>query len=300
MHSQKLFNNPDADIILRSVDNVQFRTFQSLLFLASPILKKYVKDNLSHEDSLLETLPIVPLQEDTGTVERLLLLIYPRWAPDPNVDMWTLLETKSVLISLKRFQMREVTFAIQEKLCQSPLVKKEPRQLYAVACQFGLDQLANRAMRYAILESLSDTEPYPEEEAMSAGALHRLLSCQSKCQDAVQALARNFWWLTSTEFVWFSCNLCGRFGYDSTAVEVSQGARCEAKRWWLQYMTEVATELSNSTCVDKTLQPGLIMRIRGADKKCTNCEAKCVADMIEFSKLFEAEATKVINRVCVK
>ena len=80
------FNDSKADVILRSSDNVDFRTLKSLLSLASAVFDDmfgWPKLPAAKSDGTTSTiedgqLPVVTLSEPSRTVRNVLMICHPR------------------------------------------------------------------------------------------------------------------------------------------------------------------------------------------------------------------------------
>src|ERR1700734_898004 len=79
------FDNPNADVVLRSADNVDFRTFKLILSLPSPIFDDmFGMIQPSSESSINEMkdgAPVVSVSESTVTLKRLLEFCHPNCVP---------------------------------------------------------------------------------------------------------------------------------------------------------------------------------------------------------------------------
>ena len=70
-------NVPDADIILRSSDQVNFRVRKSLLAMSSPFFEDLLSLPQPPDGELVDGLPLVQLSEDAGVLISLISLMYP-------------------------------------------------------------------------------------------------------------------------------------------------------------------------------------------------------------------------------
>ncbi|KAG6330410.1 hypothetical protein ID866_8679, partial [Astraeus odoratus] len=83
------FGHPKADAILRSSDNVDFRVFQLFLSLASPFFETLFdlpqpSEETSADTETIDGLPVIPMSEDSKTLDALLRFCYPcTLAEDP-------------------------------------------------------------------------------------------------------------------------------------------------------------------------------------------------------------------------
>ena len=75
---------PDADIILRSSDQVNFRVHKSLLALSSSFFKAMLSLPQPPDREVVDGLPVVSLSEDSGLLKSLVSLLYPIFPVKPG------------------------------------------------------------------------------------------------------------------------------------------------------------------------------------------------------------------------
>ncbi|KAH9167989.1 hypothetical protein EDB89DRAFT_2232052 [Lactarius sanguifluus] len=68
---------PDANIIVRSSDKVNFRVHKSVLAMSSPFFKDLLSLPLPPDDELVEGLPVIQLSKDSSLLNSLVSLLYP-------------------------------------------------------------------------------------------------------------------------------------------------------------------------------------------------------------------------------
>ena len=75
------FDHAKADIILRSSDNIDFRVFKLFLSLASPFFETLFDipqpDEENGDQEIKDGLVVVPVTEDSKTLDALLRFCYP-------------------------------------------------------------------------------------------------------------------------------------------------------------------------------------------------------------------------------
>ncbi|KZT69331.1 hypothetical protein DAEQUDRAFT_638110, partial [Daedalea quercina L-15889] len=76
-YASSLFDNPQADLILRSCDGVDFRVFRSILAVSSDVFADMFETGQSRNEELRNGCPVVYVQEDSKTMDGLLRIIYP-------------------------------------------------------------------------------------------------------------------------------------------------------------------------------------------------------------------------------
>ena len=78
------FDVPDANFIIRSSDNVNFRVHKSLLALASPIFKDLLSLPQPSDREIVDGLPVVQLSESSELLNSLVSMLYPVPTVMPN------------------------------------------------------------------------------------------------------------------------------------------------------------------------------------------------------------------------
>ncbi|KAL6307379.1 hypothetical protein BKA93DRAFT_926663 [Sparassis latifolia] len=164
------FDKANADVILRSADNVDFRVHKIVLALASPLfedmftLPQAASEDVKHGGA---TIPVIPCPENNRTLDHLLRLCYPVDDPVHVMPM----EIRDVLSAAAKYQMQEAVSLMRTALLR--LASIDPMAVYAVACDLSLDLVAERAARGFRSDPLDDY--VPEMDHISAGAYYRLL-----------------------------------------------------------------------------------------------------------------------------
>ncbi|OSX60896.1 hypothetical protein POSPLADRAFT_1170624, partial [Postia placenta MAD-698-R-SB12] len=167
------FNSIDADLILRSSDQVEFQIHRYAMTMASPVFQDVL--SLPQPADTLNGPPVVDLPEDSRTLYTILRICYP--VLDPKID--TIELARSVLDAALKYDMVVVVDYCKRAL--RSLAKSQPLRVYAIACTIGAETTARLAAgAYAKwLEGLSN-QRVAEFEDMSAGCYFRLmLYCRS-------------------------------------------------------------------------------------------------------------------------
>ncbi|KAF8502681.1 hypothetical protein F5888DRAFT_1800220 [Russula emetica] len=125
-------NMPDADIILRSSDLVDFHIHRSVLVASSPFFRDMLSLPQPQNDAVPEALPMVHLTEDAETLNSLISMLYPVAPEIPfhDDDILTLLAaaTKYDMDAVQSFIRAEVS---RKKLFSSSFT--DAFHVYAVA-----------------------------------------------------------------------------------------------------------------------------------------------------------------------
>jgi hypothetical protein len=158
-----LFDDPDADIILRSYDYREFRlgVLKHNVIKASPVLREAIQDALSSPTaSTTPSLPSVQLSESGDTLSSLLSFILPMPSALPS----TIEQTMLLLSVAQKYQMVFIMSSIRAVIASQdpPFVRQETAlQVYSLAQTHGLRQEALHAARATLhfsftLEDLGD------------------------------------------------------------------------------------------------------------------------------------------------
>ncbi|KAK7692603.1 hypothetical protein QCA50_004235 [Cerrena zonata] len=149
--AQSPFNDITASIILRSCDNVDFYVYKEILKATSPFFRtmfslpqpsptsdQLVDSTASMEDEISpEGLLIIPIPEDSETLDYILRLCYPLRAP-ARLTLLSLAE--KVLTAALKYEMDKVVGLAREDLLE--LGKSSPMRLYMFSCKHGLENEA--------------------------------------------------------------------------------------------------------------------------------------------------------------
>jgi hypothetical protein len=80
----EIFDVPDANFIIRSSDNVDFRVHKSVLAMASPFFKDLLSLPQPSDKEVVFGLPVVQLSEDSELLNILVPILYPVRTVIPN------------------------------------------------------------------------------------------------------------------------------------------------------------------------------------------------------------------------
>ena len=156
-----LFDDPDADIILRSCDHREFRVLKLYVIKASPVLQETIQSALSSPTaSTTPSLPSVQLSDRGATLSSLLSFILPM----PSALPPTIEQTMVLLSAAQKYQMEFIMSAIRAVIGSQdpPFVRQETAlRVYSLAQTHGLRQEALHAARATLtisftLEDLED------------------------------------------------------------------------------------------------------------------------------------------------
>ncbi|PIL24760.1 hypothetical protein GSI_12646 [Ganoderma sinense ZZ0214-1] len=175
------FNDPSADVILTSSDNIIFKLHKVILSLGSEFFKAMFslsqpessspgdpQINDSSADAEIDGLPVIHVSEPSEVLSKLFRLCYPM----DNPHLETIDEVAAILTAALKYELRKPIQMASRRLRK--LMPKASLRVYAIACTLDLEDEA-RAAAAVIRERKLQNEYAAELEDISIGAYHRLL-----------------------------------------------------------------------------------------------------------------------------
>ncbi|KZT67855.1 hypothetical protein DAEQUDRAFT_739103 [Daedalea quercina L-15889] len=137
----------DADVILRTPDGTRFYVHKAILRIASAFFAELFSlpqppslDSTSGEGPACPEIPIIPITEDSNTIERLLRMYYPIQRPEvSNFE-----SLAPVLGAAMKYDMPVVTDILTRSL--SRRTATHPLQVFAIAYKLDLQDLGEDAI----------------------------------------------------------------------------------------------------------------------------------------------------------
>jgi hypothetical protein len=284
------FDDPEADVIVRSADNVDFHVFKSLLAYSSSVFKDMfcVAQGKPGNGETKDGLQVIFTSDTAKTWKILLRFLYPSWAVGPPA-LNSLDEFSMAMESSRKYGMMGVEKMIAADLIAPCFVEKEVMRVFALACQFGLDTEARVAARQTLWTPILGRPYFVEMENITAATYHRLQEYHIRCGKVARKVAIDTKWIKKKTFVWFDEHHTPPDGNDLDHLGVAE--------WWLDYMQSAAKVLKARPLGLTVSGPDLMGKALKNASKCSRCCTRAVIDMIEFKKMFEAEVDKAIAEV---
>ncbi|KAF8634555.1 hypothetical protein AX17_004145 [Amanita inopinata Kibby_2008] len=183
-------SSAQADVILRSSDSVDFFVVKSLLCLVSPIFKDMFSLNQGkarEQNEMRNGVPVVPLEEDSETLNNLLLLIYP-YAQQPTSKTDVLIKMAE---ATQKYGMDEIEGKLRQLFLASQVMVDEPLRAFCVGMHSGWDDVVKAAALNTLSLPQRDLWECDELELLKATDYHKLLQWRFECEDAVDELFKN-------------------------------------------------------------------------------------------------------------
>ncbi|THH15192.1 hypothetical protein EW146_g5241 [Bondarzewia mesenterica] len=293
------FDDPGADIILRSSDDVDFRVHKLILSLWSPFFKDMFSlpqpSPTAIDNTTAGEIPVIPVTEDAETLDFMLRSIYPVRSP----KIKKLSDLRFVFEASRKYQIETFDGVAEESLMGA--VEQDPVSVYALACRFGLNEIASKAAPYTLnrpLSEFSDCLQY-----ISGEDYWRLMKYRHGCAVAAREVVKTQSWFTEcipTLRLGASDSLCRCYVTDETLANSSSPSwRAPQFLWKFLHLVAVALlEMPSSSMVtgDKSFE-SLWISVRC---RCTSSSpGKYLHDgMPEFRQVLAAELDRVIAQVC--
>ncbi|PIL24757.1 hypothetical protein GSI_12643 [Ganoderma sinense ZZ0214-1] len=133
------FDKPNADIILRTSDRVDFHVHSQILIVASPFFEGMlnVPQPPPDQQQLKSGRPIIELSETSKALDPLLRICYPINKPKNR----SLEEVELSLAAAMKFDMELPTTVLMEDL--ESFASSRPLEVWGIACRLRLESVAN-------------------------------------------------------------------------------------------------------------------------------------------------------------
>ncbi|KAH8984199.1 hypothetical protein EDB86DRAFT_162989 [Lactarius hatsudake] len=173
--SNVLFDDPEADVVLRSCDSQMFRVLKLYIIRSSTVLGDLIRaasDTSSTTNvSSNEELPEVQLSDSSTILSSLLTFIFPVTPVLPS----TLEETMELLSVAQKYEMSSILTHIRGSLAlqDPPFIRRENAFLaYSVARRYGLRKEAIQAARLTL--KFTPTVESPKFGVIPGAHIHEL------------------------------------------------------------------------------------------------------------------------------
>ncbi|KAI6149641.1 hypothetical protein BKA82DRAFT_920403 [Pisolithus tinctorius] len=301
------FDHVKADIILRSSDDVDFRVFKLFLSLASPFFETLFdlpqpSDEMSTDVEFKDGLPVVPVSEDSKTLDPLLRFCYPcTLSEDPVLEDFR--DIVNVFEAAKKYSLDAIESTVCKSLFNPKILEANSLRCFAIACRARMQNECVLAAKYALQEPLVPTW-FEEIELVTASEFLSLLTYHKKCGDAIQVLKDNDSWITAEYRQWnaapWMCgynsngNYCGCTRSASGRFTLNGHASVQ---WWETFMDSTFADLRDKPCAE-TIRKNVEKAIQIVHQRnCNSCSSTAPAGMREFATLFTSKVEELITKV---
>jgi hypothetical protein len=290
--AQAPFDDPTSDVTLRSSDGVDFHVFKFILSFVSPMFKDmFTLPQGSQSD--IPSVSVIPVEENSITLNSLLLLCYPASAPTFN----SLEEGKAVLEAAKKYDM-EGAIRRTGDIVMAQFLPTNPLELYALSCRFGWQHHAQTAATRTLeMKDLGrPSNEFAGLQDITGFDYHRLLVYHYACGIAAQAVVGSLTWLqpSNNRMTMWDCHLETRSG---RTVNIANIGRHVITPWFDEYLVSSGKELLARPCESTLWESESYDRAIGSAVSCTFCQSRVAQDMGKFRTPFVAQVKKAVANV---
>jgi hypothetical protein len=279
------FDSLHADVILRSSDNIDFRTFKLLLSLASPVFEGMFdmpQPALGNPiNKMKDGAPVVQMAENSRTLEAVLQFCHPNCTATPiSLDI-----TSDVLAAAEKYEMGAVLEWARANLLQLGSMDEQSVQAFAIACKHKLEDEERILAKQTLRISESDL---PEPGRISG----RLYKYRQDCQIEAQKLTTRFQWIElDRNMVRNGCDSC--IAAADGRIDFKFGDTWRPREWWIEYMRMAGRELEKRPVADTVLQPELLEWVGYRVNEC--CCRRALADIQIFNRTIFSKAIEYVT-----
>ena len=311
------FDHQLADVILRSSDNIDFRVFKLFLSLASPVFETMFglpqpSEGVDPDGETKDGLPVVPVSEDSKTLDVLLRFCYPSTlAEDPSLENFTV--ATEVLEAAKKYSLDAIERLVSKALFTPEILEIDSFPCFVVARRAGLREQCALAAEYSLRGPLIPTR-FEGIQLISSIDLLTLLTYHQNCANAVLELQTDLTWIRShyqqdNAITWmFGCGASnGTYGHPDLGRSASGryslfggfGGNQVPTTWWEDFMNDTFMGLRDRPCA-QTVEKGAedaIRKFRRTYPHCTRCPPVISDGMQDFVKLFKNKVEEATAKV---
>ena len=169
---------PDASIIIRSSDQVNFRVHKSVLAMNSPFFKDMLSLPQPPDDELIEGLPVVQLSEDASVLSNLISLLYLTWR---SVKPGSYEMVYALLAACQKYDMELIQLDIRENVECGTFPAPDKAQAFsafALASSLGLIPEMDHAAHLTLGQPMTFESLGEGLRSFKGKALCELLLCR--------------------------------------------------------------------------------------------------------------------------
>jgi len=298
--TERLFQkDPTADVILRSMDLVDFRAHKLILSFASPLFRDMfnVGKSSGHMPGQNDgRSAVVPMKEETAdVVEKLLRLCYPVEPPS-----WeSASQIHPVLAAAIKYQLETISTTLRKELMSPRFLQSEPLRIFAIACHLKLSDEARVAAVHTLRQPMIFEGAIKELQFVSSLSVYRLFEFREASRKAVTVLAVDSntgsvdLVSKDTDWVWFTC--AGIFA--GKACPASPLFNRQVTPWWFTYLGSASSALSQKPSGSSVTSDSTLLAALNEASACNKCSSKAYSDLARFSKLLAAAVDKKVEEI---
>ncbi|KAH9886262.1 hypothetical protein C8Q73DRAFT_795438 [Cubamyces lactineus] len=291
------FDVAKSDLTLRTSDGVGFHVYKCIIANASPVFTDmFCLSSPTHADK-----PSVSVTEDSTTWEQLLRICYLI----PEDSTLSLDEVRKILEAGRKYDMGPVIAHMRFILLQPSYAGKQALRTYAIACAYGLEDVALVAARGCL--SLPDYLGSAKElELISALQYTRLLDFRKLCGlAAAQAVDGKSWLVVHADLLG-PCNTCeeGNFSDNENLVVIRNRLKtkvlCRIRLAWFTYLAALSKRLQEEPVPSLARSPEFLGPVIASACACKECRLHIFGQVINFADVVVDRIEKAIYEVALE
>ncbi|KAI0358521.1 hypothetical protein OH77DRAFT_1189280 [Trametes cingulata] len=301
------FDDADADIIVRSSDDVHFYLYKVILAKASPVFKDMFSFPTKSEPP--SSPPVVPVTENGDTLECLLRICYPvSRSTIADLDQFV-----AVAEAARKYQMSEVQPYLEQDLQVLVNGGKDPLRIYAIAHLYHFRSALDASVRSLLNRPnyLHAASMPPEFTSLSAAALYALINHRRKCVDVAIAQVDDLDWMVHGDhdkkmcfwptgkpilgksWAWISC----REQPALACTQVAGGTELSMEIWIIMYLDDAKRAVQDCPTGQSVTRPSVLAEALNSASSCTRCAKTAWKDLVEYSRLLAARIDDALVKV---
>lgn len=295
------FNKQTADIVLRSVDGVDFRVHKAILAEATPVFEAMfgLPQPPTESFEAVDGVPILHFTEPSRTLDLLLRIIYP--IPDPAFADPE--DAGLVFEAARKYDMEEAMSITQKALLA--FADADPFVVYAIAYCLRLREVTCAAAKATLRFSAPPgTETPAVLWRLPAAPYHALLVYRSRADEFARRFAAEaaFWLEQEDPRILLTYHICLQRGSELGGHHV-QNYVPNAPFDLQAYQADLAQLLAEKACGDSEVWQILFSntRVRLAAHKdpCSKCRAEKFERLKACHQDVQQRFTARLSEVCI-
>jgi hypothetical protein len=293
------FDDPNADIILRSCDSVRFRTYKLLLSFTSPIFKDMfaIPQPATPDGSSSGDPPVVDLTESAATIQNFLCFCYPTITRRDAPGIQSLSEIVDLLQATLKYDVQWAHQAALQLLAQPQFLNLEPLRVYAIACRFRAENEARLAAKQLLRRPLMHDMYSTDLEMIDAGSLYRVMRYHRQCTQAASEVALELHWIRDGQYAFFGCETIDEA--DFAVISTAEGGITEvaAHDWFWDFLHGAQDKLANAIDVDAIINPTVVAYTTVSAAQCAECLPYIASHLSNFMRAFRKKIEHEVSKV---
>ncbi|KAF7968701.1 hypothetical protein HWV62_29656 [Athelia sp. TMB] len=291
------FNDPRADVILRSSDNVDFRCYKALLALASAFFEGMFalpQSTGKGINAMKDGLCIVPMEENAKVLELLLKLGHPSSINNPPILELDVI--RSVFNAASKYNMEDAEIFVLRSLVSARYLEKEPLRVFAIACLLKAAKEARIAAAATLALDVGKMPFVPEMRDLSAADYFYLQEYRRACASTAshEADQDHLDWITNDFGESFPCSesldIC-------PATALKDGDTIVLTWWWDNYIIPCRQMLEKTPAGKMVKAHELLVAAAQATRNCPDCANNSFIGLVAFSARFCEKIDEAISKV---